>query len=443
MFELLKADTPDAALAAKLNAQGAPDQGLVMLPWASKSSYPQTVAASLGQHGAGAALAFYTLEGLPWSKVVTHLDRDRKPQLAFLDLSRLSLTEAQTLVRTWATPPRRSGLRGLLQPSTPAYVELWQYASQAAGRAEVVTGLPEVQQNPWKKRHGSIRVLLSALHALVFEEGSGQLDAPGKPVKGYFQIGADEHGLVLRLIFRSSLRNPAEALTTFLPSERPASHPVALLYRFADYLRVQALGETADLEVTAALLPTAPSESSLQEMRSAFLSKITTQLVGEPPFETPESSQGLLKALPASVAPAGAAAAASAKAGDRSRDHLLVDAAQKIKELKTKLTEKEEELRELRSGGFGGTAPPLPPPDVPGLLESVEMLYGSARERIAAVENQVAEMAAKTPPPAELEGTRARLKQLQDEETEWMKKLLGILEAYKKSKQRPTLKKAG
>ena len=89
-----------------------------------------------------------------------------------LDFAHLNPHELLILVRSLVDENSRSGLKPLLEPNTTIYCESW-YGGQGQGnRIDHVLGLYEVSRSTWLKRSSAIRIVLSALWSLVYEEST-------------------------------------------------------------------------------------------------------------------------------------------------------------------------------------------------------------------------------------------------------------------------------
>lgn len=352
-----------------------------------------------------------------------------------LDLGSLQPHESILLIKSLADDKKRSGLLPLLEADTQIYCENW-YSGQGLGlRMDAVMGLPEIANTDWSKRGNAIRCCLTALWSLIYEEGPGKSEfhqaITANSPKAYFQVGSDRRSLVMRLCYSMSSWSHKDALRAFWPRGNQPSSPYQLLLRHADFVRVHRIAENTDLEITAGLVTSAPAERDGEHVRSLWIEPLTAHAVSEVPFEAPSPSSSHLKLLPTvSLADSRLRSESAAQA----RERFIVDAAVKIRDLKKLLTERDELIRELRSGGIG-TAAPLPPPDMEALLEAFQERFFDARYQIRQFELQIAEMEKKGATAEEIEGLRARMRQLAEKEKEWLRTLAATLEAQKAQRQ--------
>jgi hypothetical protein len=356
-----------------------------------------------------------------------------------LDFSILSVPELTVLIRSLLIDTQRSGLKPLLNPNSLLYCESW-YSSQGHGtRTDHILNLPEIAKTEWIKRSNSIRILLSALWSLVYEEGPGKVAIPqgsaARTAKAYFQIGADETCLALRLYYYVLPHcSPTEAVKRFWPDRASPISTSQLLLKYSDFLRIHTIHETSDLEVVIGLFNSAPSEKGFETAHSIWIEPLSAKLIVETPYEAPGPNQPQLRALPSvSATDTKPRLVADDKApSDSAKERAILDATTKIKELRQKVQERDDAIRELKAGGVG-TAQPLPPADTEGLLEAFQQRYFEAKYQIRQFELQIIELEGRKAAPQEIQTLRLKMEALQNREKAWIKKLLLTLESYKGS----------
>ncbi|HUP57864.1 MAG TPA: hypothetical protein VM598_10460, partial [Bdellovibrionota bacterium] len=331
----------------------------------------------------------------------------------------------------------RSGLQPLLAPKTPIYCESWHHGQGLGRLIDSVASLPELSQPAWAARSAAVRIAISALWSLIYEEGPGksdsQLTQAAKAARAYLQIGIDQQLLALRLCYAMPNWTPRDALTTFWPNVRLGTAPAQLLLRHCDFLRVHHIPEPSDIEITLGFFAGSPvAENFHGQVHTLWVEPLSASTVTEMPFETPNQAEKnpLLKPLPqaAGAPPSAAAAQASEIArGDSKAQRFILEAAAKIRELKTVIAEKDEQIRELRSGGIG-TARPLPPPDVESLIEALQERYLDLGFRIQQLADQVEQMERDGAQLPEIEALRQKMNALAVKQKTWVKKIGGTIE---------------
>lgn len=340
-----------------------------------------------------------------------------------LDLAHLTPSELLTLVGALADEHCRSGLKALLEPNTPVYCENW-YGEQGQGnRIDQVLSVYEISQGPWIRRSSAIRIILSALWSLVYEEQSKRAvpsvnsTLPQAP-KGYFQMGADSNCLAFRLCYENIPRlTPSEAIQKFWPDKMGSTQAAQLLLKYSDMVRVHPIAETGTLEVVVALFKSAPAEEHPDESRTLWIEPLAQKLIHELPDEIPGPKSPHLRAL---------------FPNSQNQPKLSLIATGKIKELQDKLAEQDDLIRELRSGGVG-VAPPLPPPDAEALLEAFQQRYFEAKYEIRKFEMQIEDMNQRGASPQQIEILNLKMEALANREKAWIKKLLATVEAHTQS----------
>jgi hypothetical protein len=356
-----------------------------------------------------------------------------------LDFSNLHTAEASKLLQLLLKDQTRYGLRPLFDPRTGIFCETW-YGGQGLGnRMDSVLELPIVAKE-WTERHNAIRIALTALRGLVYDEGPGKGELAraltARSPKGYFQVAADAQTLALRLCYAMGGWAPKDALQAFWPQNTRPTSPAQLLLRHADALRVHTVAETPDLEVVALFFKSAPAEAAPQQFRTLWIEPLAAHIVTEAPYEAPGPESPQLRLLPgAQTADAAAEAAKPARtdAASKAKDRMLYEAALKLRDLRKQLEERDELIRELRSGGVG-TAKALPPPDAESLLEAFQQRYGEARLELRQLELQVADAEKNGIGPQAVDRLRRRMADLAAREATWIRQIAALLEQFKKAR---------
>ncbi len=388
---------------------------------------------------AGPVFSGYTMDTLPARTIQNANDRYR---LGLLDLANLAPAESAKLIFSLCSDATRIGVESFLDPNALVYVEMWQNDSLLGSRLEAVLSLPEIQQFGWNKRANAIRICLSGLHSLVNEEGKGQSELAkalgSKNGRAYFQIGADKQCMIFRVYTRSPFGSPKEVLGAFLPNpEKPVSGP-QLLLRYADFVRIHPVAETADLEITVGLWASAPSEKTSNEIHTLWFDPVTQNvMMNEAPYLMPGAEFPFLRALPNGpvakpVAEPKMSISAPSEA-EKAKDRQLLEAKAKILDLKHEISERDSIIRELKSGGVG-TAPPLPPPDTESLLDAFKEHYQIAKDQIAALRQQIQQAEQGGASPKSLEHLKQQIILLTNQEKNWIRKLSSTFEAFRAAK---------
>jgi hypothetical protein len=327
-----------------------------------------------------------------------------------------------------------------------------------------VLALAEISKSDWIARATSVRIALSALWSLVYEEGPGKSEfaqtITGSSPKAYFQVAADKNALLLRLCYTMSSWSPKDTLAHFWPDAKALASPAQLLLRYCDFTRVHIVSETNDVEIVAGFLASKPSEKTPNEVRTFWVEPLAPNLISEIPFEAPGPDAPQLKPLSATagISPQKAARNLETEfgsspsqsqsedtddtipAGDptnppaHSKDRFLIRAAKKIQELKALLLDRDQTIRELRSGGVG-TSKPLPPPDAEALLEAFQGKYFEAKYQIRQIELKIVEMETQGATPAEVQALKMRMAELAAREREWIKTLAATIDTLREAKK--------
>ncbi len=427
--EMITGGVTEDELLRKLEAQ---QPQLVLAPWYRYLAWSKVEALYGLTRTSGPTFAGYLSDQIQPYELGEQADHMRA---ILIDFNSVTHHEALALVRSLLLEQKRSGIRSLVEASTPVYCEAW-YGGQGLGfKMDSLLSIPELANGEWARRMSSIRICLGALWSLVYEEGPGKgewLQAQASATKnprGYFQLAADTRCLVLRLCYTLPGVSPKDLLSSYWPGTTQPTSPAHLLERYADFVRVHPISETQDIEVVAGFVPSAPAESAPAHIHTLWVEPITPKLVLETPFEAPHPSKPWLRLFP-SQAPMPADRTEPAP-GSKKKEGTLRDAAVLIRDLKMAVTEKDDMIQELRSGGVG-TSQPLPPPDAEGLIEAFNDRVQEAEFQIRQLSIEIDRLEEGGATQAEVENVRQRIAALAALEQGWIKKLVSTLELYKK-----------
>ncbi|MCM2324569.1 MAG: hypothetical protein NDJ90_15020 [Oligoflexia bacterium] len=348
-----------------------------------------------------------------------------------LDFGTTRPTDVVTLIKALLVDHRRSGVLPLHPAATPVYCESWYLGTGLGARMDTVLALPEVRENDWARRSSELRICLSALWGLVYEEGPGKTEFHQKitqnSAKASFQVAASSSLLTLRLCYSLPGWGPKDALAAFWPRRELPVTPAQLLLCYADFARAHWIGDNNDLEVVVGFLASSPAGREAGTLRTLWVEPLAANLVSEVPYETPHPNLPHLRVLPGAV-PAAEVRARAEMAPNAAQERFVLDAAVKIRDLRKLVADRETQIRELRSGGVG-TAQPLPPPDAEALLEAFQEKFFEARFQIRQFELAIQELERKGATPQEIEALRLKITALAAREQEWIRKIAATLEA--------------
>ncbi len=391
----------------------------------------------------GPTVAGYFCEAVPFFALTDPTNQQRKIIFDFLNLT---AEEILILVRSLLQESERSGIKPLLPPNTPIYCENWYGCQGQGNRTDYVLNIPEIIKSDWIKRSSSIRIILSALWGLVYEEGPGKVgygQTSGSTItKAYLQLAASKQCLIFKLFYYTiPHQTPRDAIKQFWPDKTKPARPGQLLLKYADFLRVHTIHETSDIEIVVGLFPSAPAEVAPDQIHTLWIEPLSARLVSEPPYEAPGPHAPHLRALPVvSLESPKPRIVDKLKSGpDPANDRIVHEATSKIRELKAVIREREATIQELRSGGVG-SSPPLPPPDAEGLLEAFQLKYFEARFQIRQFEIQIHEIQKKGANSEQVKELRLKMEALANREKAWIKEIMKTLENYHQSNQKPQKK---
>ena len=438
-LELITGPTTEEEMLARLELN---HYDLVLVPWYRYLNWSKIE----GFHGltrtTGPTFAGYFCDNLLPYEVGEQKDHYRA---LLLDFAQLETPAIKLIIRSVLQDTRRSGLRPLLGPSTPIYGDAWPGGQTLGAALESVLKVPELQMHEWSKRLPAVRLCLTALWSMVFEEGPGKAEArfanPNRVPRAYIQAAADQGALTLRLYTAMPTWTPRDALAAFWPGgSRGPTSPYQLLTRYADFVRVHSVPEPADLEVTAVFFPGTAAEQAFNHVHTLWVEPLAAHVIAELPFDLPgqpraELTDPLRRLMPNSGNVSPAAAQERANHTALKARKFILEASDKIRELKAQLEDRDEKIAELRSGGVG-TARPLPPPDMEGILDAFEEKYHEAKFQLRTLEEELARREGDSAPREELEAIRRKINAAQAREQNWLRKISGTFEAFREASLR-------
>jgi hypothetical protein len=406
---------------------------LLLLPWYRYLSWTRVEALWGLTRTSGPTTAGYFCEQLLPYEIEGQAGTSRA---IFLDMANLQTSEIQTLLKSLHKDLHRSGLKPLIDLDAKIYVENW-YGSQGLGtRIDSVLSLPEFRDPNWAKRSNSMRICLSALWSLVYEEGPGKSELGNASApKAYFQVASDREVAAFRLCYSLPGSSSKEAVTTFWPNPKMPAAASQLLLKYADFVRVHTIVGTNDVEIVVGFFPSAPAEQAHNQVHTLWIEPIAANLFTEPLYETPSPVSPRLRPLPHANSLASNAkesgmlrSVASPAAGMAPPPAAAEDA--KVIELQTLLQKRDVTILQLKQGGVG-TAPPLPPPDAESLLEAFQERYFDAKFQIRQLELEIVSLEKKGATAEELTNLKQKMAAVMNREQNWMKKLASTIESLK------------
>ena len=365
---------------------------LVLIPWYRYLSWGKVEAFFGLTRSSGPTVVGYFADQV-LSYELTELDYHLRAIL--LDFTNLAASQSVALIHLLATDQTRTGIRPMLAPRTPLYHDSWYNGQTLGPRLDSILSLSEMNEFDWRKRTNAVRICLSAMWSLIFEEGPGKgelLQAiTGNKPKAYFQVGMDRNHLLFRLCYYMNNWTPKNALRAFWPDPKRPTGAAQLLLKYADFVRIHTISEQTEVELVVGLYSTAPSERAPSQIHTLWVEPVAAVLMNEIPFDAAELDINTFRSLPIQ---AGGLInlrderKAAPTEANVSKDRMLAEAVNKIQLLRRAVLEKENLVRELRMGGVG-TAKPLPPPDAESLLDAFQERYVEAHEQIKQLELKV------------------------------------------------------
>jgi|GEM_PF-1568632 len=206
-------------------------------------------------------------------------EEDHHFRAIMIDLRRLEVEESSLVLMSLLKDTSKWGISQYLNPNSAIHYETWSSQVGLGFRLDAVLDLPEVKHSHWNKRSNTVRILVTGLWSLLFEHGPGKRDA-GKPPsesppRGYFEIGASQGCLGLRLCYQEPQWKLKDVLHQFWPRAVSPSQPTQILLNNSDLIRVHVDPETNEIEVCCFLFASAPSELAPDQLKSLWIEPLT------------------------------------------------------------------------------------------------------------------------------------------------------------------------
>lgn len=400
---------------------------LILAPWHLYLTWRKLEAALGITRTGGTTLAGYTCEPLIYDDLLDSSDRIR---LNLLDFNGANSSEMATVIRALSQETARSGLRPLLVPNTPIYSETWSAQQGVGAKMDALSLIPEIAHPDWHARMNSIRICVSAFWGLVYEEGPGKNELAQtmniKVTRAYFQIGADSRMVALRMIYPLPNWSPKNILASFWPDSKRPSASTQLLLKYADLIRVHAVPDTGDVEVTAMLFKSASAEKLPEYLHSLWIDPLASRHFQETPTELPGPKSPQLRPLPELEQKVPVSA---------EEKSALESAAIKIRDLKRQLENRDRMIYDLKRGGVTQTAP-MPMPEIEDLLETFQERYHQARLEIQYLEDQVLILERQGATEWDIGQAQRKVNTLLQREQDWVRKLAHALNLYREARRR-------
>ena len=434
-------DLTEAQLLKKLETE---KPNLLLLPWHRYLAWSK-VDPFFGSNRVGGTLVCgYFSEPLKWEELGIEPGRGR---MALLDLAHSSPQEAGQIVTMMADESRRGGLHGWLETSA-GHSDLWWAGAPLGSKIDAVLALPQLAQGEWSKRIPAVRLIMTALWSVIFDEGPGKIsDLNRRAPKAGFQVAVNGYALAMRLGFMmpgwgtnaSALK---EAMKDLWPDASQPGRCWQLLHQHADFIRVHSVSETGEIELTVALLASAASRQTPSRMRTLWVDPISAKHLAQEPLMPKTTNDGAAASTNAAAAPGAGGSTAvhantivAAVTAERAKfKTFLSDTANKMRDLKKAVIDRDEVIRELRSGGVG-TAPPLPPADGAALLEAFQQRYFEAQYQMRQLQIQIDRAEKEGATPGQLDQIKKKIQILFEQEKGWIGQIQQTLLTYKKRRE--------
>ena len=328
---------------------------------------------------------------------------------------------------------KRGGVFSLLESNTPVFYESW-FANQGMGfRLDQILRIPGIENQEWIRRIPAIRLCVSALWSLIYEEGPGK-SALSNAVNfnvpnAYFQAAIDERCFALRICFSFKGWAARDCVSAFWPDSKRPSASSQILLRHADAIRVHSLGEAGQIELTVLFFPSAVADRFASEVHTLWIDPLSPSLLTEKPYAEAGPKNPRLRALPG-IPVVDSQRQNQTEIQLKQRERLLADAGTVIKRMRQELLERDTIIQELKSGGVGGARTPEPP-DAEALLNAFEDRLDQSQLRIDSLEHELLDAQNNGSGPALQAALRKKIEAQQAREQLWLRSILSTLQKHR------------
>jgi predicted nucleic acid-binding Zn-ribbon protein len=388
---------------------------LLMVPWHAYLHY-QKIEAQFGlTRTHGPTMVGYFAEDVSPFEIQ---EEDHHFRAILVDLNRLATTEASTVLRSLLRDSTRWGLRPLMTSGTALHFESWTAQVGMGFRIDTVLNLNEIANSHWVKRANAVRVLISALWSLIFDNGPGKADrarsGADRTSRAYFEIGVDAHCLGFRLCYSEPGWKVKDVLHQFWPGALTPSAAGQILFQYSDLLRVHVDPDSSEIEIVCALFPSGPSERATDILHTLWIEPISNMTRLERFSESPETEEHFHKPLVTHHA-------------------LIGNAAEKIEELKKQVEAKDKEIDDLRSKGTTRENVFIYPSGLDGeqLIDLVNRRLAEIKAKIKSANSQFQALRQDRDEELKEAGRLMKeLRELQAQQKGWIARLTEIVDGY-------------
>ncbi len=388
---------------------------LLLVPWHAYLHY-QKLEAQFGlTRTHGPTMAGYFAEDV---SPVELQEEDHHFRAILIDLNRLATGEASNIIRSLLRDSTRWGLRALLQPATNLHFETWTAQIGLGFRIDTILNLPEIANGHWAKRANSVRVLVSALWSLIFDNGPGKADrqrnGADRTARAYFEVGVDAHCLGIRLCYVETGWKAKDVLHQFWPGALTPSTAGQIVFQYSDLVRVHVDPESSEIEVVCTLFPSGPAERAMDLLRTLWIEPLSNMTRLERFTESPETQEHFHRPLVTHHA-------------------LIGNAAEKIEELRKEIDDKTKEIDDLRSKTTIKENVFIYPAGLEGeqLIDLVNRRLAEIKAKMKGINSQFQALRQdRTDDLKEAGKLMKELRELQAQQKSWIARLTEIVDTY-------------
>ncbi len=397
---------------------------LLLLPWHKALQWTKLDGQLGAQRLRAPVIAGYLGEPISVEQLEIPSNRTR---MTFIDTHRTGPEE----MIPWILSLAHDGLRGgssaihaLVDPPRPVpthWEDRWPAGESAGTFLDRLLAHPDLEPMGWSSRRQQLRSLAIALWTLIHEEGPGagelsQIQASAaKSEVAKLHLGVSTSLLTLRLVWSLPVWNSRDVLESWWrrPNHLSPDTP-AIVAANCDILRIQHHADASRIELVAGFLPSAPSMSAPQELRTLIIEPLEDRFSGE--------GQGAL--MPPALQPLAGSQKSNPSAPNRPATDGLSAPHQEIEALKKLLAERDRTLERMREGGVGeNTQPALRAPDLESLIGAVRDRIEDSLLQIRDLHRSLKEAKYRGLKPEEIMKVRTRLRSLQLRHKTWVTEL--------------------
>lgn len=405
-IDVLKPETTEKELVARLGASGSEPYLLYVVPWHKAGSMLQLESALGASRLDGPLVVAYA--GEPLRQTVFSPSGVRPILVNFADHA-LGNEFAAKILKHLATPSLRVGPGDWLDAKARLYNEVWRTPDLARSLARWLA-IPEWNTPEWTPSLAAVRAVLLSVWSLVWEVGPGRTTSArasaqkGEPLAQLI-VGVDTRYAVIQILMKAGKWHPGDLVRLFWNPHHLS--PSGVLQNYAPLVRVHAVATQPWVEITAVLSNVG---SPSPDPASVWIETVSETLL----VSQTEATEKRLIPMP---------------------DPTRLETGPDFEQLRQQLAEQSALVEEMRSGGVGHQVATVQ--NTEDLLELFQERYFDAKLALHTLRAELSSLEGQTPKgqsQGRVEEISHNIDALENRLRRWLGQLGGTIEKIKKER---------